>query len=247
MEQRKRPGGTDGLGYYTSWDKSVKNGCIYCGNPATTREHVPSKAFLTEPYPENMATVPACFECNNGYSDDEKYVSCFLDVLKEAVYKDYTRRVDTNQRLAKDDRLKKLLDEQIITNNGEVHYTIDENRLCRIIVKLAKGHAGFEADHICFDDTQVGLKYDFVFNMSEETIDEFEEIPQVDIAPEVGSRGCITPFVVQNIGTGEAFGFMFWNHVQEGQYRYQVSYNEDGGICVKIVIYEMLYCRIDFN
>ena len=199
MEQRKRPGGTDGLGYYTSWDKSVKNGCIYCGNPATTREHVPSKAFLTELYPENMATVPACFECNNGYSDDEKYVSCFLDVLKEAVYKDYTRRVDTNQRLAKDDRLKKLLDEQIITNNGEVHYTIDENRLCRIIVKLAKGHAGFEADHICFDDTQVSLKYDFAFNMSEETIDDFEEIPQVDIAPEVGSRGCITPFVVQNI------------------------------------------------
>ena len=102
-------------------------------------------------------------------------------------------------------------------------------------------------DHICFDDTQVSLKYDFAFNMSEETIDEFEEIPQVDIAPEVGSRGCITPFVVQNIETGEAFGFMFWNHVQEGQYRYQVSYNEDGGICVKIVIYEILYCRIDFN
>ena len=247
MEQRKRPSGTDGLGSYTSWEKSSENGCIYCGSPATTREHVPSKAFLVEPYPENLATVPACFGCNNGFSDDEKYVSCFLDVLKEAVYKDYVRRADTVRRLAKDDNLKKLLDEQIITNNGEVHYAFDEDRLCRILVKLAKGHAGFEVDHICFDDAQVSLRYGFVFNMSEEAIDEFEEIPQADIAPEVGSRGCITPFVVQNIETGEAFGFMLWNDVQEDQYRYQVSYNENGGICVQIVIYEMLYCRVDFN
>ena len=37
MEQRKRPGGEQGLGYYTSWEKSKGNGCIYCGKPATTR------------------------------------------------------------------------------------------------------------------------------------------------------------------------------------------------------------------
>lgn len=86
MEQRKRPGGDGGLGYYTSWEKSKGNGCIYCGKPATTREHVPSKAFLVEPYPENLSTIPACFECNNGYSEDEKYVACFLDVLKSHIY-----------------------------------------------------------------------------------------------------------------------------------------------------------------
>lgn len=75
MGQIKRPGGTDGLGYYTAWEKSSENGCIYCGKPAFTREHVPSKAFLTRPYPQDLATVPACFECNNGFSSDEKYVS----------------------------------------------------------------------------------------------------------------------------------------------------------------------------
>ena len=99
MEQRKRPGGEQGLGYYTSWEKSKGNGCIYCGKPATTREHTPSKAFLLEPYPENLPTIPACFECNNGYSEDENYVSCFLDVLKSYVYLDYTRQTQTDSRL----------------------------------------------------------------------------------------------------------------------------------------------------
>lgn len=86
MRQRKRPGGIDGYGFYTSWKKSNENGCIYCGDDAKTREHVPSKAFLVEQYPENLPTMLACFKCNNGYSEDENYVACFLDMLKSKVY-----------------------------------------------------------------------------------------------------------------------------------------------------------------
>ena len=150
------------------------------------------------------------------------------------------------------------LKKHIYEEKNGLHYTLNGDYYLpdlklpeehRPIGKYGRMHREYlrEVHPARFDDTQVSLKYDFAFNMSEETIDEFEEIPQVDIAPEVGFRGCITPFVVQNIETREALGFMFWNHVQEGQYRYQVSYNEDGGICVKIVIYEMLYCHIDFN
>lgn len=247
MGQVKRPGGTDGLGYYTSWDKSVENGCVYCGKPANTREHVPSKAFLSRPYPEDLSTIPACFDCNNGFSADEKYVSCFLDVLKAAVYPDYTCRIETMQRLETDKELQQLINKQINKSDGKINYNLDEKRLCRILIKLAKGHAGFEVDHISFDDVDISVWYNFIFNMEESVIDEFEEIPQTDIAPEVGSRGCVTPFVVQNIETREAVGFILWNDVQEGQYRYQVMYNKTGGICVKIIIYEMLYCRIDFD
>ena len=247
MGQIKRPGGTDGLGYYTSWDKSVENGCVYCGKPANTREHVPSKAFLRKPYPGDLSTIPACFDCNNGFSADEKYVSCFLDVLKAAVYQDYTCRIETTQRLETDKELQQLIHKQISKSDGRINYTLDEKRLCRILIKLAKGHAGFEVDHISFDDADISVWYDFVFNMAESVIDEFEEIPQTDIAPEVGSRGCVAPFVVQNIETGEAIGFILWNEAQEGQYRYQVMYNKTGGICVKIIIYEMLYCRVDFD
>ena len=247
MEQRKRPVGSDGLGYYTSWDKSKENGCIYCGKPATTREHVPSKAFLVEPYPVNLATIPACFECNNGFSNDEEYVACFLDVLKESIYQGYSRSSATVQRLEKNTNLKKLLVEQIKVTDDAVQYAFDETRFQRILIKLAKGHAGFEFDNINFDDSDIQISYDFIFNLSEADIDSFEEIPQTNLFPEVGSRGCVTPYIVQNISTGESSAFMFWNDVQENQYRYQVSYNSSGGICVKIVIYELLYCRVDFD
>lgn len=247
MEQRKRPGKDSGLGYYTSWEKTSENGCIYCSQIATTREHVPSKVFLTEPFPENLPTVPACFECNNGYSDDEKYVACFLDVLKSSIYTNYICRNHTTLRLEKDNRLKNLIVEQIKINDGKVYFDFDEERLIRILIKLARGHAGFEFDLIDFDVDNIKLWYDFTFNISEDVIMEFNSTPETDKAPEVGSRGCITPFIVQNIETGEVLSFMFWKDVQDEQYRYQVLINEDKGISVKIVIYEMLYCKIDFK
>ena len=82
MRQRKRREKTNGLGYYTYWDKNRECGCIYCGDGATTREHIPSKTFWVEPYPDNLPTIPACFPCNNGISFDEQYVTYYLEILK---------------------------------------------------------------------------------------------------------------------------------------------------------------------
>lgn len=244
MEQRKRPGGDKGLGYYTSWEKSKGNGCIYCGKPATTREHTPSKTFLLEPYPENLPTIPACFECNNGYSEDEKYVSCFLDVLKSQAYLDYTQQDQTNNRLLKDGTLQKTLQEQIQTKDGKVYFQLDEQRVCRILLKLARGHAGFELDYVNFDDTEIDIWYGFAFDMSEDGIEEFNSIPTYQLYPEVGSRGM---YLIQNLNTGDVQTFARWIEVQDGQYRYQVSYNDNGGIVVKIVIFEFLYCEVNFE
>lgn len=134
MEQRKRLDGSGGVGYYSSWDKSKNNGCIYCGNPAETREHVPSKAFLIEPFPENLSTIPACFECNNGYSGDEKYLACFLGILKSNLYEDFSRKEQTNHRLEKDRKLQMLLS---LNENGEicVKFVIYEFLYCKIDFK----------------------------------------------------------------------------------------------------------------
>ena len=35
-------------------DSRIVGICIYCGGIAKTRDHVPSKAFLDKPYPENI-------------------------------------------------------------------------------------------------------------------------------------------------------------------------------------------------
>lgn len=209
MEQRKRPGKDGELGYYTSWEKSKSNGCIYCGESVTTREHTPSKTFLIEPYPENLPTIPACFACNNGYSEDE--------------------------------RLQRTLQEQIWMENGKVYFKPDEKRILRILLKLARGHAGLELDYVNFDNTETEVWYDFVFNMSQNDIEEFNNIPVCSLYPEVGSRGM---YVIQNLSAGDAQTFAGWIDVQNGQYRYQVSYDNNGSIVVKIVIFEFLYYRV---
>src|SRR5690349_2666440 len=52
--------------------------CIYCGCPADSRDHVPPKSFLERPFPAQLQTVPACSECNRGFSLDEEY---FISVV----------------------------------------------------------------------------------------------------------------------------------------------------------------------
>ena len=68
--------------YDVSVDSRIVGICIYCGGIAKTRDHVPSKAFLDKPYPENIPVVPCCSECNNKFSKDEEYVVCAIECLK---------------------------------------------------------------------------------------------------------------------------------------------------------------------
>ena len=49
--------------------------CYNCGTrEATTLDHVISKTLIPEPRPNNLLTVPACQECNGGFSKDEEYL-----------------------------------------------------------------------------------------------------------------------------------------------------------------------------
>lgn len=59
-------------------DKRLTGICVYCGGEPSTRDHVPSKVFLDEPYPENnLPVVPACETCNNSFSLDEEVCCLF--------------------------------------------------------------------------------------------------------------------------------------------------------------------------
>ncbi len=246
MKYKKRYGENTGLGYYTCWQKEKENGCIYCGNPATTREHCPSKVFLSEPYPEDLPTIPACFECNNSFSEDEKYVACFLDILKSTVYSDINPFPETVERLSNDNKLAATLKEEIKLEDSKICYEVNEKRMARILNKLAICHAGFEFDYVDFDNVPF-IKYNLIFELSDDQINDFNCIPEINIATEVGSREISTPFIIQNISSGEAIAFAFWNDVQEGRYRYQVYLNSDGQVVVKIIIFEFLYCEVIFE
>lgn len=77
--------------------------------------------------------------------------------------------------------------------------------------------------------------------MSPNDIEEFNDSSVYSLYPEVGSRGM---YVIQNLSTGDAQTFAGWLDVQNGQYRYQVSYDDNGNTVVKIVIFGFLYCRV---
>jgi hypothetical protein len=55
--------------------------CVYCGTHPDTRDHVPSKVLLDEPYPPELPVVGACQGCNTSFSLDEQYLACFLDCV----------------------------------------------------------------------------------------------------------------------------------------------------------------------
>lgn len=53
--------------------------CAICGvRVATTRDHLPPKALLVKPYPDNLITVPACAVCNNGASQVDEQFRVYL-------------------------------------------------------------------------------------------------------------------------------------------------------------------------
>lgn len=54
--------------------------CIYCGGPSDTSDHTPPQNLLPRPLPRDLQlmTVPACFRCNNNFSQDEMRVAAVL-------------------------------------------------------------------------------------------------------------------------------------------------------------------------
>jgi hypothetical protein len=53
--------------------------CAYCGKERSlTRDHIPPKLLLPAPYPPNLLTVPACYDCNRGFQGDDDYTRTVL-------------------------------------------------------------------------------------------------------------------------------------------------------------------------
>lgn len=60
-------------------DERLSGFCVYCGGMPVTRDHVPSKVLLDQPFPADLPVVPACEACSNSFSLDESYFACLVD------------------------------------------------------------------------------------------------------------------------------------------------------------------------
>lgn len=116
--------------------------CLFCGNIAETKDHIPSKNLLEKPYPDNLLTIPSCEKCNKSFSLDEEY---FLNVLVE---------ISTNPTLLakkiiggnvhrareRSKGLKKRIEDSLIQgDDGRFYFQSEEDRIKRVIEKNALG------------------------------------------------------------------------------------------------------------
>jgi len=239
MEQTKRNQGDSEVGLFTEVNKSKNNLCLYCGDNANTRDHAPSKVFIDENFMGFLPTVPSCSKCNNSYSVDEEYVANWIEILSRKCISEYKRRTKTDRALARNSKLKEKLSQQIVSDAGGLRFGFDRKSFENIFRKLATAHVGYEIDALKAKSEPL-IAINFAFLMSKDGLTNFNSMPKLDYAPEIGSRACSE--IVVTVFEDDLETSLFWKIVQPEKYRYSVSIVEN--IEVKIVVNELIYVSI---
>lgn len=243
-------------------ERLVEGGCVYCGcalvnaseleclrvegredqlveamNRQRTRDHVPSRALLDEPFPPNLPVVECCHACNNGFSLDEQYLVCLLEcVVSGGTEPELFERTSVARIL----RESAALRERIAAARREVvtgpAWELESQRVQRVVMKLARGHVAFEEYPRMSEPASV----DFVplVLMSPEARSRFERgYEDSPLLPEVGSRA------LGRLAQGASGGG--WDNVQPGRYRYAFT-SHSTGVSVRLVIREYLACSVSW-
>lgn len=221
-------------------DERLTGMCVYCGGEPNTRDHVPSRVLLDEPFPSHLPVVNACEACNTMFSIDEQYVACFVEAVlsgttePSAVGRAKVRRIlGENAGLA-----SRIKTSQRTDKEGNLIWEPEIDRVRRIVVKLARGHAAYELYPQLEEPEQVVFAPFLV--ISDDEIAEFENGDGEGLRdwPEIGSRAFFRASGKSPDGfeqTGD------WVMVQPGRYRYAV---DEVPFRVRIVLSEYLACQI---
>lgn len=230
-----------------SVDERQKAWCIQCGatlgEVATSCDHVPSKALLRRPYPENLPVVDTCVACNKGFSPDEEYLHLFLHcVLRGST--DPARHPDPKvaRALQRHEKLRARIERsktEYRTIGGETGcvWKPEEERVERIVVKNARGHVFYEyGEPMLGEPTHVMTLPLTAMSASERHDFEYAGVVE-ELAgwPEVGSRMMTRVFTGQDMRDG-------WIIVQDDVYRFRVR--QHCGIVVRSVLSEHLATEV---
>jgi len=212
--------------------------CAYCGRGAETRDHVPSKVLLDEPYPTNLPVVPACQSCNESFSLDEEYVACLVEcALTGSADADGVEREKIRRILEEKPAMALRLCQAFQETEGGASINIEAERVRNVVVKLARGHAAFELNEPQLDDPS-NLAVVPLPSVDPAARNHFEASPKSSLFPEVGSRA------MQRLVVNEP-GASSWIIVQPGRYRYLTSVGD--GVVVRMVIGGYLACEVAWD
>ncbi|MBA7559587.1 hypothetical protein ES708_01202 [subsurface metagenome] len=222
-------------------DERLTGMCVYCGAQPDTRDHVPSKVLLDEPYPAQLPVVGACDWCNASFSLDEQYLACFIDcVICGGTETAGLRRPNVKRILDGNPALQQRIEGSRRKDEaGNLLWEPEANRVRNVVLKLARGHTSYELYpkfekpvEVTFAPLQV---------LREEERSAFEQLTsgKLDLCPEIGSRALLRTFG-KSPDRFEQSGD--WIVVQPGRYRYAVA--ETGGVLARMVLSEYLACEV---
>lgn len=231
-------------------DNRLIVGCIYCGGPEETRDHVPSRVFLDSPFPENLPVLPACSACNGGVSLDEEYLACLIEAAvagsTDPVHIRRPRVADTMRRNA---ALRSRIEAAKRVVDGRLAFAPETARIQNVMLKLARGHAAYELSAIR-RERPTSLNCWPIDIMAPEARNSWEASHVQQMFGEVGSRGLqrqlVTELTMQSqTGETKKLGLLIndWIDVQNGRYRY-LAIDDGAEVRIKIVIGDYLACEV---
>lgn len=234
-------------------DSRLINGCIYCGGAAETRDHVPSKCLLDQPYPENLPVVGCCEKCNQEFSRDEQYLVCLLEsVLCGSTDPEKISRPSVTRMMENVPALRKRIENSKTENNGQIAFLPEWERINNVMLKLARGHAAFELSQICRKEPNHFWCGPLLL-LPQEGREAFDSVHFQQNFGEVGSRNMQRLQVIQmtresETGQLENVNMIVndWVDVQDGLYRFQ-TIDEMGSLVIRILIAEYLACEVSWE
>lgn len=225
-------------------DERQKAWCIHCTRPLATvetnRDHVPTKSLLRKPYPKNLPVVEVCMECNNSFSSDEQYFVAFLSAVMTgstdpaSQYHPGAAKLFQSIPLLRSRIEKSAQDQLPLNGEKETIWVPERERVERVILKNARGHAFFEYGEPMFEKP-THVWFAPLVTLAPADLDAFENPPDCGGYPEVGSR------MMTRVITGKDLVGP-WVNVQDGVYRYTVL--QVGTLMVRTVIFEYLATEV---
>ena len=225
--------------------------CVHCGrglNAANiTQEHIPSKCLLLKPYPKELMTLAACRECNARYSLDEQYfVALLTAVLAGWTDTDKQTTGVAARTFGRGTSLRAKIEEartetRTLFGETDIRFTPEQERVDRVVVKNARGHAVYELDRWMTADPDRVVAVPLL-SLSNEEYQEFEAARcEISGWSEIGTRMFQRECFALNPDQTDFVGP--WIVVQDGVYRYAVV--DDGeGLLVKSVVREYLATEV---
>ena len=231
-------------------DQRWKGGCAQCGvaihQDNKSSDHVPSKCLLRKSegrdknqYPDNLPVIFTCIKCNQRFSKDEEYFRLFLNcVLVGSTSPEDHSDPDIQRSLQRHARLRARIEasKRFVILDGEerLTWTPEFERIHRVVVKNARGHAFYELGQPVLEEPE-DVWVTPLEGVSETERSDFEVGPGGVVGwPEVGSRAMTR--VVTGIDMHRG-----WVVVQPSVYRYRVEHD---GLLVRTIIREYLATEV---